>query len=228
MRESWSALARRQPGPARFSFPGEVDDFELRALLVACDLFVLPSVTRAETFGYVQLEAMACAKPVISTALPTEVPWVNESGLVVPARDVEALRAAMASSFSPTRRSPPAWVRKARRAPVPSSRFGDGRSSGRRLPRAGRRELALGPAEPSLRRTPKKMKRTFDMALSGIGLLISSPLWLIFGAAIKLDDGGPIFYSAGTRRLRRSSIRSVEVQVHAYRRRVGRRCGAGG
>ena len=39
------------------------------------------------------------------------------------------------------------------------------------------------------------MKRAFDMALSGIGLLISSPLWLIFGAAIKLDDGGPIFYS---------------------------------
>ncbi len=97
MRESWSALARRQPGPARFSFPGEVDDFELRALLVACDMFVLPSVTRAETFGYVQLEAMACGKPVISTALPTGVPWVNESGLVVPVSDVEALRAAMAS-----------------------------------------------------------------------------------------------------------------------------------
>jgi glycosyltransferase involved in cell wall biosynthesis len=97
MRESWRALARRQPGPARFGFPGEVDDSELRALLVACDMFVLPSVTRAETFGYVQLEAMACGKPVISTALPTGVPWVNESGLVVPASDVEALRAAMAS-----------------------------------------------------------------------------------------------------------------------------------
>jgi lipopolysaccharide/colanic/teichoic acid biosynthesis glycosyltransferase len=39
------------------------------------------------------------------------------------------------------------------------------------------------------------MKRAFDMALSGIGLVISSPLWLIFGAAIKLEDGGPIFYS---------------------------------
>jgi lipopolysaccharide/colanic/teichoic acid biosynthesis glycosyltransferase len=39
------------------------------------------------------------------------------------------------------------------------------------------------------------MKRAFDMALSGLGLLISSPLWLVFGAAIKLEDGGPIFYS---------------------------------
>ena len=39
------------------------------------------------------------------------------------------------------------------------------------------------------------MKRAFDIALSGVGLLISSPLWLLFGAAIKLEDGGPVFYS---------------------------------
>ena len=39
------------------------------------------------------------------------------------------------------------------------------------------------------------MKRAFDLALSGAGLLISSPLWLLFAAAIKLEDGGPIFYS---------------------------------
>ncbi len=97
MRATWSALAGSQSGPARFSFPGEVDDAELRALLAACDMFVLPSVTRAEAFGYVQLEAMACGKPVISTALPTGVPWVNESGLVVPANDVDALRAAISS-----------------------------------------------------------------------------------------------------------------------------------
>ncbi len=96
MRDEWSALARRQAGPARFSFAGEVDDQELHALLVACDMFVLPSVTRAEAFGYVQLEAMACGKPVISTALPTGVPWVNASGLVVPVSDVAALRDAIA------------------------------------------------------------------------------------------------------------------------------------
>jgi lipopolysaccharide/colanic/teichoic acid biosynthesis glycosyltransferase len=39
------------------------------------------------------------------------------------------------------------------------------------------------------------MKRAFDMALAGVGLLVSSPLWLIFGAAIKLEDGGPVLYS---------------------------------
>jgi lipopolysaccharide/colanic/teichoic acid biosynthesis glycosyltransferase len=37
-------------------------------------------------------------------------------------------------------------------------------------------------------------KRAFDAALSGTGLILSSPLWLLFGIAIKLEDGGPIFY----------------------------------
>ena len=38
------------------------------------------------------------------------------------------------------------------------------------------------------------LKRPFDMTLSGIGLLLSSPLWLIISAAVKLEDGGPVFY----------------------------------
>ena len=33
------------------------------------------------------------------------------------------------------------------------------------------------------------------MLLSGGGLLLSSPLWAIFAAAIKLEDGGPIFFT---------------------------------
>jgi len=38
-------------------------------------------------------------------------------------------------------------------------------------------------------------KRVLDLALSGTGLIVSSPLWAIVAAAIKLEDGGPIFYS---------------------------------
>jgi lipopolysaccharide/colanic/teichoic acid biosynthesis glycosyltransferase len=39
------------------------------------------------------------------------------------------------------------------------------------------------------------MKRAFDLALAGAGLFFSSPLWLLFASAIKLEDGGPVFYS---------------------------------
>jgi rhamnosyl/mannosyltransferase len=99
MRERLAALAAQANGSGRITLAGEVDDAELHAYMTACDIFVLPSVTRAEAFGYVQLEAMASGKPVISTDLPSGVPWVNrheETGLIVPPGDVDALRAAIA------------------------------------------------------------------------------------------------------------------------------------
>ncbi len=37
-------------------------------------------------------------------------------------------------------------------------------------------------------------KRLFDIALSSVGLIISAPLWLVIPAAIKAEDGGPLFY----------------------------------
>ena len=39
------------------------------------------------------------------------------------------------------------------------------------------------------------LKRAFDVALSGAGLLISSPLWVVIAAAIKLEDGGPVLFA---------------------------------
>ncbi len=38
------------------------------------------------------------------------------------------------------------------------------------------------------------MKRFFDASVAAIGLALSSPLWIVIPAAIKLEDGGPIFF----------------------------------
>jgi lipopolysaccharide/colanic/teichoic acid biosynthesis glycosyltransferase len=37
-------------------------------------------------------------------------------------------------------------------------------------------------------------KRGFDLAFSGLGLIVSAPLWLLFAVAIKAEDRGPVFY----------------------------------
>jgi len=38
------------------------------------------------------------------------------------------------------------------------------------------------------------LKRPFDVALSATGILLSSPLWIVIAALLKLEDGGPVFY----------------------------------
>ena len=94
-----SALETQASGNSRVSFAGDVDEETLVAWYRACDMFVLPSVTRAEAFGMVQLEAMAAARPVVSTRLESGVPWVNrdrETGFVVEPGDATAMRDAIA------------------------------------------------------------------------------------------------------------------------------------
>jgi glycosyltransferase involved in cell wall biosynthesis len=82
----------------KISFLGEISERDLPAYFHACEIFALPSVANSEMFGMVQLEAMACCKPVVSTNIPTGVPWVNQhgiTGLVVPPGDSAALAQAM-------------------------------------------------------------------------------------------------------------------------------------
>ncbi len=98
LREALQRQAEAAGITDRVRFAGEVTAEELAALYRACELVVLPSVTRQEAFGVVQIEAMARGKPVVSTRVGTGVDWVNmdgETGLVVPPGDATALGAAI-------------------------------------------------------------------------------------------------------------------------------------
>ena len=82
----------------RVQFWGGVKDKLLPAILHACDVFVLPSISPNEAFGLAQVEAMICEKPVVSCALRSGVPYVNldgVTGLSVPPMDSPALAAAL-------------------------------------------------------------------------------------------------------------------------------------
>lgn len=73
---------------------GRVDDEELRNILAAADVFVLPSTNRAESFGISTLEAQAMGVPAVVTDVGTgtvEAIEHQRTGLAVPADDDDAL-----------------------------------------------------------------------------------------------------------------------------------------
>jgi rhamnosyl/mannosyltransferase len=88
-----SALAVELGLADRVQLPGRVDHDELVAQYHAADVVVLPSVSRGESFGVSQVEAMLCGRPVICSDLPgvCEVGIPGETSCVVPAGEVAAL-----------------------------------------------------------------------------------------------------------------------------------------
>jgi rhamnosyl/mannosyltransferase len=87
----------------RVIFTGRITDEELPAYYHACDLYCMPSVERSEAFGIVQIEAMACKKPVVCCELNNGVTYVNLhglTGLAVPPRDPGALARALGELMS--------------------------------------------------------------------------------------------------------------------------------
>lgn len=92
------ALAAELKLGDRIVWMPHLEDDAFVAALHACDVFVLPSIYKTETFGIAQLEAQACGKPTICTALGTGVEYVTQhgrNGLVVPPMDAPALADAL-------------------------------------------------------------------------------------------------------------------------------------
>jgi lipopolysaccharide/colanic/teichoic acid biosynthesis glycosyltransferase len=55
-------------------------------------------------------------------------------------------------------------------------------------------ELSI-PRTASAVQTVPLGKRLLDVTLSGLGLLASMPIWAAIAVAVKLEDGGPVFYT---------------------------------
>ena len=82
----------------RVRFFVDVSDADLPLYFKACDIFVFPSTTAAEGFGLVQVEAMACGKPLVASNVRSGVTYVcsdEVNGLVVPIGNSAALAAAL-------------------------------------------------------------------------------------------------------------------------------------
>ncbi len=97
-RQKLEEMVSRSPKSESIHLLGQVSELEKQALYRAADVFVLPSISQNEAFGYVLLEAMMNECPLITTDLPTGVRWVNEdgvSGIVVPPANAKALAQAI-------------------------------------------------------------------------------------------------------------------------------------
>jgi rhamnosyl/mannosyltransferase len=106
-----AALVLIGSGPMRGQLQGMVERLGLagRAHLIghvsdaapyykAAQMLVIPSVSRAESFGMVQIEAMAAGIPVVNTDLDSGVPEVSlhgVTGITVPPKDARALAEAI-------------------------------------------------------------------------------------------------------------------------------------
>src|SRR5882672_4237308 len=83
-------------------------------------------------------------------------------------------------------------------------------------PQAERAERGEGPPRENM-----TAKRLFDVLLSGAGLVLSSPLWLLIGGLITLEDGGPVFFSQERvglegRRFQALKFRSMRVDAERF------------
>ena len=79
------------------------------------------------------------------------------------------------------------------------------------------------PARATVALREPLLKRPFDVVLAAVMLVASAPVWLLIAVAIRLDDGGPVFY-----RQARWGRQQTPFQVLKFRSMVQHADGAAG
>jgi glycosyltransferase involved in cell wall biosynthesis len=99
---SWERRIRQLKVEDRIIVAGKVPESDLPAYYSACDLLVLPSVSRLEAFGLVLVEAMASGKPVVASDLPgvRDVIKNEKTGLLCEPFNAKDLAARIAAIIS--------------------------------------------------------------------------------------------------------------------------------
>lgn len=92
-------LHEEAKGDNKITFTGRIDDVELKALILASDIFCFPSITKNEAFGLALAEGMYYKKPAVTFTIPgSGVNYVslnNVTGIEVENCNVEKYADAM-------------------------------------------------------------------------------------------------------------------------------------
>lgn len=92
-------LKKEAEGNKKIVFTGRLSDEDLKAYLLACDIFCFPSITKNEAFGLALAEAMYYGKPAVTFTIPgSGVNYVSldkVTGIEVPNRDTKAYAEAL-------------------------------------------------------------------------------------------------------------------------------------
>lgn len=97
LKQSYQKIAGELGILDKITFAGSISDEELPRHYSLCDFLILPSVSRAEIFGLVLVEAMATGKSVIASNLPGVRTVVDEgkNGLLVEPGNIDDLTSKM-------------------------------------------------------------------------------------------------------------------------------------
>jgi len=211
IREGIAALAVELGIAPRVRFLGFRND--VGDLLAASDLVVLPSVR--EGLSIALLEAMAAGKPIVATAISSncEATRNGSAALLVPPGDDGALAEAMQKLIA----DPSLAERLGRTA---RSVYLASYTEQTMLEKyadeycAAIRELETRTKNPAFHKAKlyPAAKRVLDVTISGLLLLLLSPLMFLIAAAIRLTSPGPALF-----RQRRLGRYGVPFTIYKFR-----------